>query len=71
MNNTVDRVADLNDFKIKRLIGQGGFGKVFLVQKQDTQEVFAMKTIKKDDVINAEMIEATLLEKRILQQTNH
>lgn len=30
-----------------------------------------MKTIKKDDVINAEMIEATLLEKRILQQTNH
>lgn len=61
----------MNDFKIKKLIGQGGFGKVFLVQKNDTKEVFAMKSIKKDEVINAEMIEATLLEKRILQQTNH
>lgn len=30
-----------------------------------------MKAIKKEDIINADMIEATLLEKRILSQTNH
>ena len=61
-----DQVADLKDFKIKRLIGQGGFGKVFLVEKDDTKEVLAMKTIKKEDIINADMIDACLLEKRIL-----
>jgi serine/threonine protein kinase len=66
-----DKVADLKDFKIKRLIGQGGFGKVFLVEKEGTKEVLAMKAIKKEDIINADMIEACLLEKRILSQTSH
>lgn len=66
-----DQVGELNNFKLKKYIGAGGFGKVFLVQKDVTKEVFAMKVIKKDEVINAEMLEATLLEKRILSQTDH
>jgi len=41
------------------------------VQKEDSKEVLAMKAIKKEDIINADMIEACLLEKRILSQTSH
>ena len=65
-------MAQLSDFKVKALIGQGGFGKVFLVQKkckndEDLEKnVYAMKTIRKEDIINYEMLESTLLEKRIL-----
>ena len=44
---------------------------MFLVEMEATKEVLAMKAIKKEDIINADMIEACLLEKRILSQTNH
>lgn len=36
------------DFKILKVIGRGSFGKVYLVQKIDSQKLYAMKTLKKD-----------------------
>lgn len=44
--------VDLKDFKIKSVIGRGSFGKVFLVQKKDTGNVYAMKSLRKDVVID-------------------
>ena len=41
----------IEDFQIIKVIGRGSFGKVYLVQKKDTQGVFAMKTLKKDMVL--------------------
>ena len=41
----------LYGFQIKKVIGRGSFGKVFLVQMDDTGEIFAMKTIRKDIII--------------------
>ena len=38
----------LEDFIVKRVIGKGSFGKVFLVQKRGRDDVFAMKSIRKD-----------------------
>ena len=38
-------------FKIIRVIGRGSFGKVFLVKKRDSHELFAMKVLKKENVI--------------------
>ena len=55
------------EFRTEGVLGKGGFGKVFLVQKKHSGEVFAMKAIRKEDIINYEMLESTLLEKRILQ----
>jgi len=37
-----------DDFKITKVLGRGGFGKVFQVLKKDTKEVYAMKVLKKD-----------------------
>lgn len=34
-----------------QVLGRGAFGKVMLVEKKDSGEWFAMKTIRKDDVI--------------------
>lgn len=47
-----DANTSLGDFEIKKVIGRGSFGKVFLVQKKDTGEVFAMKTLRKDVIID-------------------
>lgn len=42
----------LQDFVIKSVIGKGSFGKVFLVQKADTGGVFAMKSLRKDVILD-------------------
>jgi len=39
---------NLKSFKILKVIGRGSFGKVMLVRKRDTKELFAMKVLKKD-----------------------
>ena len=38
--SSTDTIAD---FEKKTILGMGSFGKVFLVQKKGTEEVFAMK----------------------------
>ena len=58
--------VDLSDFTIKKVIGRGSFGKVFLVEKNDTKEVFAMKSLRKDVIIDYDQVESTKLEKEIL-----
>ena len=43
--------AKLSDFDIKKRIGEGTFGKVFLVEHKETQLMYAMKCIRKDLII--------------------
>ena len=54
-----------------KVLGRGAFGKVMLVEKKDSKEWFAMKTIKKDDVIEKDQLEHTKTEKMILEHVNH
>ena len=44
--------TQLDDFTIVSVLGAGAFGKVYLVQKKDTGKVFAMKTLRKDAIID-------------------
>ncbi len=39
-----------DDFKIIKVIGRGTFGKVFMVKKKDSQQIYAMKVLKKAQV---------------------
>ena len=41
----------VEDFTVLKVLGRGAFGKVMLVEKKSSGEWFAMKTIRKDDVI--------------------
>lgn len=59
-------VVTLEDFKLIKVIGEGAFGKVFLVKHEDLDRVYAMKTIRKDKIIDYEHLESTKLEKTIL-----
>lgn len=43
--------VQIEHFSILKVIGRGSFGKVYLVQKKDSGEYFAMKTLKKDVIL--------------------
>ncbi|KAI9336517.1 kinase-like domain-containing protein [Obelidium mucronatum] len=59
-------------FERLKVIGQGGYGKVFLVRKKATQTIYAMKVLKKATlVIHTKTVEHTKNERTILSQLTH
>lgn len=61
----------LDDFDVIKVVGRGRYGKVLLVQKRTSQELYAMKVIKKSKVIQGNQIAHTLSERSVLSNTNH
>lgn len=53
------------------MIGSGTFGKVFLVQNKVNKKFYAMKRLRKDNVIKRNKVEASLLELKILREIDH
>mmetsp|Transcript_6400 Transcript_6400/g.4832 ORF Transcript_6400/g.4832 Transcript_6400/m.4832 type:complete len:222 (+) Transcript_6400:193-858(+) len=61
----------MESFQIIKVIGRGSFGKVYLVQKRDTHELFAMKTLKKDQILRKNQKQNTKAERMILEKLSH
>lgn len=61
----------LEDLIIRRVIGKGAFGKVFMVENKNTGKFYAMKSLRKDIIIDYEQLESTKLEKHILSSSDH
>uniref|UniRef100_A0A1J3K018 non-specific serine/threonine protein kinase n=1 Tax=Noccaea caerulescens TaxID=107243 RepID=A0A1J3K018_NOCCA len=60
-----DRTS-IDDFEIIKPISRGAFGKVFLARKRTTGDFFAIKVLKKLDMIRKNDIERILEERNIL-----
>ena len=69
-HKTIKNVG-VDDFKLIKVIGRGSYGKVCLVQFKQTNELYAMKSLKKDVLLDDDQVESTLLEKNILQSLNY
>jgi serine/threonine protein kinase len=49
----------LEDFRTVKVIGKGAFGEVRLVQKADTGKIYAMKTLKKNEMFKKDQVRVT------------
>uniref|UniRef100_A0AC35UA90 Protein kinase domain-containing protein n=1 Tax=Rhabditophanes sp. KR3021 TaxID=114890 RepID=A0AC35UA90_9BILA len=61
---------DVSMFDHIKWIGVGAFGKVSLVKKKGTDQIYAMKTLKKQDVINKQQAAHVKAERDILAEAN-
>ena len=58
--------VNYNDFEIIKVIGRGYIGKILLVKYKNDGKYYAMKMMRKDQIISEELQENILLEKNIL-----
>lgn len=61
----------LTDFEILRTLGTGSFGRVHLVQSKHNQRFYAVKVLKKAQVVKMKQVEHTNDERRMLSDVKH
>ncbi|KAF9009042.1 AGC/NDR protein kinase [Cyathus striatus] len=60
----------LEDFRTVKVIGKGAFGEVRLVQKIDTGKIYAMKLLKKDEMLKKDQLAHVRAERDVLAESN-
>ncbi|KAL7626853.1 cAMP-dependent protein kinase catalytic subunit [Parahypoxylon ruwenzoriense] len=61
----------LSDFDLLRTLGTGSFGRVHLVQSKHNQRFYAIKVLKKAQVVKMKQVEHTNDERRMLGEVKH
>lgn len=61
----------VDDFTILKVIGKGSYGKVVLVKKRDSEEILAMKILKKKEMIVRNQVLHIKTERRIMEMIDH
>ena len=64
----INAKLSIEDFHLLYVIGRGKYGKVMLCKKKDTQELLAMKTVRKSKLMESGMLKAILAERNILSE---
>ncbi|CAM0139213.1 Serine/threonine-protein kinase [Umbelopsis sp. WA50703] len=60
----------LSDFITIKVIGKGAFGEVRLVQKADSGKIYAMKTLRKADMMQKDQLAHVKAERDVLAESN-
>ncbi len=61
---------NMNSFRFISVLGRGHFGKVILSQYKQSGEYYAIKALKKGDILHREEVESLMSEKRIFEIIN-
>lgn len=62
---------NIHDFVYVKVIGRGLFGKVFLAKRVSDGKFYAIKKIRKDQVIEAGVLDKVLIERQIMARLNN
>uniref|UniRef100_G3Q6L6 protein kinase C n=1 Tax=Gasterosteus aculeatus aculeatus TaxID=481459 RepID=G3Q6L6_GASAC len=60
----------LQDFRLIAVLGRGHFGKVLLSEYKKTGTMYAIKALKKGDIVARDEVESLMCEKRIFEVVN-
>ncbi|RAW22626.1 hypothetical protein PC110_g20933 [Phytophthora cactorum] len=63
--------VSLKQFDVLRMIGKGSFGKVLLVRKKHSSQLFAVKILSKPAIVKKQQVEHTRTERRVLASVSH
>ena len=76
--SSIQSSLSVHDFKLIKVIGKGSFGKVYLVRALTSNilidsktDAFAMKVLKKSEVIKRHQIDHTNAERHIMERIHH
>ncbi|ERN04221.1 hypothetical protein AMTRI_Chr08g168380 [Amborella trichopoda] len=61
----------LENFEVMKMVGQGAFGKVYQVRMRGTSEIYAMKVMRKDKIMEKNHAEYMKSERDILTKVVH
>ncbi|WFD30956.1 protein kinase C [Malassezia sp. CBS 17886] len=65
LQTTAPQKVTLNDFNFLAVLGKGNFGKVMLAEEKSSGQLFAIKVLKKEFIIENDEIDSTRSEKRV------
>jgi len=70
--NKEEDIVKFEDFKMIMVLGRGTFGKVFLAELPGKgDQKYAIKSIRKDVLIQMDQVDSTILEKEIMFECDH
>ncbi|KAG8650052.1 serine/threonine-protein kinase AtPK2/AtPK19 [Manihot esculenta] len=64
-------IVGIEDFEVLKVVGQGAFGRVYQVKKKGTSEIYAMKVMRKDRIVEKNHVEYMKAERDILTKMDH
>ena len=66
-----DNTTTMDSFNIISVLGRGFYGKVMLVQKKGTNQLFAIKTLHKSRLVKARKVHTVFCERNIMMKVKH
>jgi len=66
-----NQTIGVEDFGLLKVVGQGAFGKVYQVKRTGTSEIYAMKVMRKDKIIERNHAEYVKSERDILTKVDN
>uniref|UniRef100_A0A8D3E2E4 protein kinase C n=1 Tax=Scophthalmus maximus TaxID=52904 RepID=A0A8D3E2E4_SCOMX len=66
----IHRVMHMEDFRYISVLGRGHFGKVLLAEFKKTGKPFAIKALKKREIVTRDEVDSLMSEKRIFEMIN-